>query len=137
MELRKDPLTRSWVMTGDDLPEIPSRPSGDCRLCPGALDKDKLQQVSTRPPVQGGPWSARAVVHPAAIYHIEGKLDRRGDTITAYRSPDGNNWQLVGFEVIELSENVYVGLAITSQVGGAGNVSTFDNVSVVGHHPLS
>jgi UDPglucose--hexose-1-phosphate uridylyltransferase len=81
MELRKDPLTRSWVMTGDDLPEIPSRPSGDCRLCPGALDKDKLQQVSTRPPVQGGPWSARAVVHPAAIYHIEGKLDRRGEGI--------------------------------------------------------
>ncbi len=31
------------------------------------------------PPVDGGPWSARAVVHPAPLYHIEGDPGRRGD----------------------------------------------------------
>ena len=51
MELRKDPLTRSWVLTGDDLPEGPSRPATDCRLCPGA--SDRLQQISSRPPIAG------------------------------------------------------------------------------------
>lgn len=74
MELRKDPLTRSWVLTGDDLPE-PPRVADECALCSA-----RLQQISSRPPVRGsGPWSARAVVHPHAIYHIEGALERRGE----------------------------------------------------------
>jgi len=77
MELRKDPLTRSWVLTGDDIPETVPRPATECRLCPGG--HDRLQQISCRAPVQGGPWSARAVVHPAAVYHIEGSPDRRGE----------------------------------------------------------
>src|SRR5256885_15714162 len=79
MELRKDPLTRSWVLTGDDLPEGPSRPATECRLCPGA--SDRLQQISSRPPIVGlgGPWSARAIVHPSAVYHIEGTPERRGE----------------------------------------------------------
>ena len=81
MELRKDPLTRSWVITGDDVPEVAPPPASECRLCPGSSGKDKLQQISSRAGVQGGPWSARAVVHPGAIYHIEGRLDRRGEGI--------------------------------------------------------
>ncbi len=77
MELRKDPLTRSWVITGDDLPETAPRPVAQCRLCPGS--QDKLQQISSRTAIQGGTWSARAVVHPNAVYHIEGTLDRRAE----------------------------------------------------------
>ena len=77
MELRKDPLTRSWVLTGDDSPESAARPSTECSLCPGA--SDRLQQVSSRAAVIGraGPWSARAVVHPSAVYRIEGAPERR------------------------------------------------------------
>jgi UDPglucose--hexose-1-phosphate uridylyltransferase len=81
MELRKDPLTRSWVMTGDDLPELAPQPEAECRLCPGSPDQNKFQQISTRPSLASGPWSARAIVHPGAFYHIEGKLDRRGEGI--------------------------------------------------------
>jgi UDPglucose--hexose-1-phosphate uridylyltransferase len=77
MELRKDPLTRSWVLTGDDIPETLQRPSAECPLCPNA--PSKLHQISSRPPVHGGPWSARAVVHPNAIYHVEGMPERRGE----------------------------------------------------------
>jgi UDPglucose--hexose-1-phosphate uridylyltransferase len=93
MELRKDPLTRSWVINGDDLPETTLRSAGPCPLCAnsgsreassdskeaGSKEKDKLQQVSSRPGLQGGPWSARAVVHPGAVYHIEGAPERRGE----------------------------------------------------------
>src|SRR6266568_210175 len=77
MELRKDPLTRSWVLTGDDIPETGPPSAAECRLCPGS--RDRLQQISSRAAIHGGPWSARAVVHPNAIYHIEGSPDRRGE----------------------------------------------------------
>ncbi len=77
MELRKDPLTRSWVLTGDDIPETAPRPVTQCRLCPGS--QTRAQQVSSRASISGGPWSARAIVHPDAIYHIEGSPDRRGE----------------------------------------------------------
>ncbi len=76
MELRKDPLTRSWVLTGDDIPDVVSRPGAECRLCPGARE---VQVVSSRAPVSSGPWSARAIVHPQAIYHVEGTPERRGE----------------------------------------------------------
>jgi UDPglucose--hexose-1-phosphate uridylyltransferase len=81
MELRKDPLTRSWVLTGDDSPESTPRPAtaSECRLCPGA--SERLQQVSSRAALVGGggPWSARALVHPGAVYRIEGVPERRGE----------------------------------------------------------
>jgi len=77
MELRKDPLTRSWVLTGDDIPENLERPAAECPLCPNAAPQ--LHQISSRPAVHGGPWSARAVVHPNAIYHVEGMPERRGE----------------------------------------------------------
>jgi UDPglucose--hexose-1-phosphate uridylyltransferase len=76
MELRKDPITRSWVITGDDAPN-PPREENFCRYCPGSPEAPQV--VSTMPPVDGGPWSARAVVHPAPLYRIEGDPQRQGD----------------------------------------------------------
>lgn len=78
MELRKDPITRSWVITGDDL-SAPSADEGVCRYCPE--HSDRVQVVSSRPSVDGGPWSARAVVHPGALYHVEDDPGRRADGI--------------------------------------------------------
>lgn len=78
MELRKDPITRSWVITGDDLPAS-LQENGVCRYCPDHAER--VQVVSSRPPVDGGPWSARAVVHPGALYHVEGDPGRRADGI--------------------------------------------------------
>lgn len=75
MELRKDPITRSWVVTGDDIP-APDRETA-CRFC--AVPLDPAQVVSTRPSVNGGPWSACSMVHPTALYHIEGEPSRRGE----------------------------------------------------------
>jgi UDPglucose--hexose-1-phosphate uridylyltransferase len=76
MELRKDPITRSWVVTGDDAPPA-HRDGGQCRFCPGAAREPQV--VSTMPGLDGNPWSARAVVHPAPMYHIEGDPGRRAD----------------------------------------------------------
>jgi UDPglucose--hexose-1-phosphate uridylyltransferase len=75
MELRKDPITRSWVITGDDVPDLAPRPGSVCPFCSDST----AQVVSTSPGVEGAPWSARAVVHPHPLYRIEGEPSRRGD----------------------------------------------------------
>jgi len=77
MELRKDPITRSWVITGDDPAESGPRPPSACRFCPDS--KDTPQVISAVPNAVGARWSARAVVHPTPLYHIEGEPGRRGD----------------------------------------------------------
>ena len=86
MELRKDPITRSWIITGDDVPEAPGAP-GPCPFCPGS--QERVQAVSSRSAVQGGPWSSRAVVHPRAMYHIEGDPERRGQGLYDHMPPVG------------------------------------------------
>jgi len=75
MELRKDPITRSWVVTGDDVP--PVLPDALCRFCP---DSPNPARVIFSASASGQPgWTARAVVHPTPIYHVEGDPGRRGD----------------------------------------------------------
>jgi len=77
MQLRKDPITRSWVITGDD-PILTSKDDGGCRYCPES--KSATQVVSTQPAIDGGgPWSARAVVHPHPVFHVEGDPQRLGE----------------------------------------------------------
>jgi UDPglucose--hexose-1-phosphate uridylyltransferase len=90
MELRKDPITRSWVITGDDPVESP-RPDGPCRFCPNAAEP--LQVIAALP--SAGAWSARSVVHPTPLYHIEGEPGRRGDGIYDCMSSVGAHEVLV------------------------------------------
>ncbi len=77
MELRKDPITRSWVMTGDDPAAAGLRSDAVCPFCP---DSPEPTQVISAVPDPSS-WSARSMVHPAPLYHIEGEPDRRGDGI--------------------------------------------------------
>lgn len=92
MELRKDPITRSWVITGDDLQEPPPR-TVKCRFCPDA--GSVLQLVAASPGVNGGPSSARAVVHPNPLYHVEGEASRRGDGLYDRMRPVGAHEVLI------------------------------------------
>jgi UDPglucose--hexose-1-phosphate uridylyltransferase len=91
MELRKDPITRSWVMTGDDPTEAAPRPDFPCRFCPDSVDA--TQVISATPSASG--WSARSVVHPTPLYHIEGGAGRRGDGIYDRMSSVGAHEVLV------------------------------------------
>ena len=77
MELRKDPITRSWVITGDDPTEGNPRQRGACPFCPDS--PNAAQVISTQVGPQGTVWAARAVVHPTPLYRIEGDPGRRGD----------------------------------------------------------
>ena len=79
MELRKDPITRSWVITGDDAGEPASRSDAPCLFC--ADSQAPLQVVAAASNGPGVSWSARSVVHPKPLYRIEGEPGRRGDGI--------------------------------------------------------
>jgi regulation of enolase protein 1 (concanavalin A-like superfamily) len=57
-------------------------------------------------------------------------IERSGDAIHAFESPDGTAWTLVGTDIIPMNEDVYVGLAVTSHVRGVLTTATFDNVSI-------
>jgi UDPglucose--hexose-1-phosphate uridylyltransferase len=77
MQLRKDPITRSWVITGDD-PTSVSKEDRGCRFC--ADSKSPGQVISTQAPIdKESPWSSRAVVHPHPIFHVEGDSQRVGE----------------------------------------------------------
>jgi UDPglucose--hexose-1-phosphate uridylyltransferase len=91
MELRKDPITRSWVMTGDEAGVNAPRPEAGCRFCP---DSPEATQVICAVPSSVG-WSARSMVHPAPLYHIEGEPGRRGDGIYDRMSSVGAHEVLV------------------------------------------
>jgi regulation of enolase protein 1 (concanavalin A-like superfamily) len=58
------------------------------------------------------------------------KLERRGDTFTAYWSRDGVTWTVAGSDVIPMAANVLVGLAVSSHTTSATATATFDSVSV-------
>jgi len=74
MELRKDPITRSWVIVGDE--EERPVPHGYCPFCPGS---SKAPQVISS--VNSGHGATTAVVHPAPLYRIEGEPHRRSEGI--------------------------------------------------------
>ncbi|QPI50448.1 alginate lyase family protein [Massilia antarctica] len=61
------------------------------------------------------------------------KLERIGNIITGYVSPDGTNWAATDVGRIDgpVPDTIYVGLVVTS-VSGALNSSTFSNVQITG-----
>src|SRR5271155_6245353 len=69
MELRKDPVTQSWVVLGkrDSLGE-----AHDCPLDPEIVDK---QPAIMSYPAEGT-WQVRVIAHPDPLYRIEGEPAR-------------------------------------------------------------
>ncbi|MEO7100167.1 MAG: Ig-like domain-containing protein [Luteolibacter sp.] len=59
------------------------------------------------------------------------RLVRKGDTITAYKSSNGDQWTVVGKPVsIDLPKNCYIGISVSSGNNDELNTSVFSNVSV-------
>jgi UDPglucose--hexose-1-phosphate uridylyltransferase len=83
MELRKDPITRSWVALGhsDEAPVV----ADACPLCPG--HEAERPALLTLPPQ--GTWQVRVFPHFNPLYHIEGEPGRLADGIYDRMSPVG------------------------------------------------
>jgi autotransporter-associated beta strand protein len=78
----------------------------------------------------GGRSNAQRPI-PQTSYWV--KLERLGDVINLYVSPDGTSWgvQVVG-QYSNLPSTMYVGLVVCSEVAGAPCTATFSNVSITG-----
>lgn len=75
MELRKDPITRSWVVIGhSEAGELPPQP---CPLCPGSEGETR---TILQFPAQG-PWQLRVFPHFRPLYRIEGEPERSAEGI--------------------------------------------------------
>ncbi len=74
----------------------------------------------------GGTSTNTAGAAAAAPYWV--RLDRTGNTITAYESADGIQWTLVGSDTIPMGTTAYVGLAVSSHSSSVLATGTFDNV---------
>jgi UDPglucose--hexose-1-phosphate uridylyltransferase len=74
MELRKDPVTRSWVVAGHtgDVP-VPVDP---CPMYPGGEEIKTLLRLPAE-----GPWRVRVIPHFAPLYRIEGEIARAAEGI--------------------------------------------------------
>ena len=59
------------------------------------------------------------------------RLERLGDTVTAYRSSDGAEWSRYGTATIAMGATAYIGLAVTSHDNRVPATDTFDNVTFV------
>ena len=67
---------------------------------------------------------------PSAPHWV--RLTRSGDTFTAERSADGITWNAINSLSVSMSQEVVIGLALTSHTKKKLNVATFDNVSLTG-----
>jgi UDPglucose--hexose-1-phosphate uridylyltransferase len=86
-ELRREPVTRMWVVVTTDNPKGPSdyipfkppyhvqEPEGPCPFCPGNEKMTPQETYSSRR--DGGKWSVRVVPNKFPFFHIEGDYDRR------------------------------------------------------------
>src|ERR1700687_2227250 len=70
MELRKDPITQSWVILGQS--EAPGAAPEECPLEPAKIEK--LRSILTWP--AEGVWQVRVLPHPHPLYHVEGEPAR-------------------------------------------------------------
>ncbi|MGH9712049.1 MAG: galactose-1-phosphate uridylyltransferase [Candidatus Acidiferrales bacterium] len=75
MELRKDPITRSWVVVGH--PEQEKLRPDPCPLCP----ENRLETSVLLDLPQQGPWQVRAYPHFRPLYRIEGDPGRNAEGI--------------------------------------------------------
>jgi len=88
-ELRREPITRMWVVVTNDHPKGPSdylpfklpyRPQdveGPCPFCPG--NEGMTPQETFSYGREGGGWSVRVIPNKFPFFHIEGGFDRRAE----------------------------------------------------------
>ena len=83
MELRKDPITRSWVVVGH--PERQKPRADACPLCPA--NRIETRTILDLP--SSGPWQVRVYPHFRPLYHVEGDPGRCAEGIYDCMAPVG------------------------------------------------
>jgi len=80
-------------------------------------------------PTTGGSTTTQAGSSVSLPYWV--KLVRSGSTFSGYSSYNGTSWTQIGTgQSITMSQNVYIGLAVSSANNSTLDTATFDNVSI-------
>jgi hypothetical protein len=90
-----------------------------------------LEQNMPKLVVYGGTnYGNKTLTRSLSSYWV--KLERMGNIITGYVSPDGTNWAATDVGRIEapVPNTIYVGLVVSSAANGTLNTSTFSNVQI-------
>jgi UDPglucose--hexose-1-phosphate uridylyltransferase len=75
MELRKDPITRSWIVVGHQ--ERQGERTGPCPLCPeNRIETHVILELPSQ-----APWQVRVYPHFRPLYHVEGDPARSAEGI--------------------------------------------------------
>lgn len=74
--------------------------------------------------------SVQSAYGPAVIPPYWVRIERLGNLFSAYTSPNGTDWTLVGQVTIAMTANVYCGMALTSHDVNVTSSTTIDNVSI-------
>jgi hypothetical protein len=83
----------------------------------------------------GGPSTSGGGFPGVVPYWL--RLDRSGNTFTAYYSATGTAWTLMGSTTVSMAATAYVGLAVTSHNASAVTNATLSNVTVTGGTPVA
>ncbi|RYF55430.1 MAG: discoidin domain-containing protein, partial [Comamonadaceae bacterium] len=98
-------------------------------------DKGQALQNMTNLAVYGGSYYANKILTDGTAGPINWvKLERIGNIITGYISPDGTNWAAtdLGRIVAPVPDTIYVGLVVSGATKGTLNSFTFSNVQITG-----
>ncbi len=90
-----------------------------------------LEQNMPNLTVYGGTnYGNKVLAHPFSSYWV--KLERIGNVITGYVSPDGTNWAATDVGRIDapVPTTIYVGLVVCAADNSTLNTSTFSNVQI-------
>jgi len=79
MQLRRDPITQSWVNLEDEGDDLGQHPNASCPLCPGR--EVPFAQTLYEYPGGGADWQVRVTPHFHPIYSIEGGPQRAAEGI--------------------------------------------------------
>jgi UDPglucose--hexose-1-phosphate uridylyltransferase len=77
VELRRDPITNTWVLQVSGEPYRDA--TGGCPLCPG--ERASSTQTVYEHPYGSPDWQVRVIPHLHPLYRIEGRPERRGEGV--------------------------------------------------------
>ncbi|MEI7833188.1 MAG: hypothetical protein WCJ56_08330, partial [bacterium] len=116
-------LDRSGVMIRETL----ETDSANVFACVAGKSGISLQQ-RTKKAGTTSTFNVKSVSAPVWL-----KLERKGDVITAYSSPDNKTWTKIGDpSTIKMAANIYIGIAVTSKETGSNDPIVFDNYAFTG-----
>ena len=94
--------------------------------------QSRAKHAGTSPCMAARNYGNKVLARSLPSYWV--KLERIGNIITGYVSPDGTNWAATDVGRIDapVPATIYVGLVVCSAANGTLNTSTFSNVQITG-----